>query len=356
VGTLAGIALLEAALRGWTRSSRAAADLFLEWDPMGLQFELLGDEGYRPRPGATFHYPNGTIAHENSRGYRGPEVPVPKASGVFRIVMLGGSTTHGYGVEDAHTIDAQLRLLLARQHPKRRFEVVNLGFDGYDAACDYERLRADGLSLQPDAVIVHSGINDIPPARLPPPLTGPSYDFRARLKPLLDQRRRGGPSTWDRVKHASYAARAPGVLKHAILAKLRGLSSVPAPLSGPAVPPASAGDRFEASLRRIASIADPGIVLLFSTPPSALHYPAPLPTIPPSNLIVDAVTTQRYRDALDARMRRIVRDLAGAGRKVAYVPHDVPVARFMDDCHLDREGNLLVARDLATALMPWVRD
>jgi lysophospholipase L1-like esterase len=73
------------------------------------------DIGCRQRPGALLRYANGTTATANARGYRGPLIRVPKPVGTFRVVLLGESTTHGWGMSDEHRIDAYLRHGLADQ-------------------------------------------------------------------------------------------------------------------------------------------------------------------------------------------------------------------------------------------------
>jgi lysophospholipase L1-like esterase len=274
-------------------------------------------------------------------------VSVPKPPGAFRVILLGGSTSHGFGVADSETLDAALRALLSRQHPGRRFDVVNLGFDGYDSQCDLERLRADGLALEPDVVILHSGINDVSAARFDPPRREVIPAFRDAVARLLEQRRRGGPSFWELVKHHFYAPRVPGILR-ALLRVAR--EPPPPPLSGPPSPPAHGPDGFEENLRRISALTDPRTLLLFSTPPSSLTLPGAPPPISQAYLIVDALTTQRYRDALDERMRRVAAEEAARGRLALYVPHDVPAARFLDDCHVDAQGNRLLAVDFAEAI------
>lgn len=73
--------------------------------------------GYFPTPG----YQKGKTSH-NSLGFRGPEFPLQKPSGIFRIVVLGGSTTYTMMVEDnAQTFRAQLERLLQEQsgNPRR---------------------------------------------------------------------------------------------------------------------------------------------------------------------------------------------------------------------------------------------
>lgn len=334
---LIGAATLEASLRiVAATSSSPFASLLRQWDP-DATLDLLGDACFRPWPGMVVPFPNGTASHVNAMGFRGPLVAVPKPPATYRVVLLGGSTSHGCLVNDDETIDAHLRRAL--HVPGKRVEVVNLGFDALDALCEQERLAAEGLALEPDAVIVHTGINDTSALRFPDlPRKAPERGVRAAIRASQEaMRREHGP--WRTAKRLLFTARLPGVL--------RNLRRHTQPLPGPPEPEPRALDAFERTVRETIALTPPGTVVLLSTPPSGLLLPAVPFAGPP---IVDRATSQRYRDRLDERLRRIAADAGATGRDVRYVPHQVPDAVFLDDCHLDDEGNRLVAGDLARAL------
>jgi lysophospholipase L1-like esterase len=277
-------------------------------------------------------------------GFRGPEVATPKPPGVFRVVLLGGSTSLGSGVGDDETIDAHLRRTLERASPDRRIEVVNFGVDGQDALCDLERLRTDGLRLDPDAVIVHDGINDVPAVRFPSLAPAArERGFRPRLRRDAEARLRE-VGVWRAVKRHSFLARVPGVVKD-----LLGRS---APVEGPAEPAPGGLEAFAATILAMADVVPASTVLLLSSPPSALSQDGH--ASPVTMGVVDAATTQRYRVALDERMRAVAAELAARGRRASYVPHDVPGEEFVDDCHLTSQGNRRVAEDFATVLAPLI--
>jgi len=338
LGLLVGLALAEGGLRLWARTDTPLARMIADWDPEGSPVELLGDACFRGRPLTATHYRNGAVAHVNRLGYRGPEVAVPKPSGTYRVVLLGGSTSHGCLVNDDETIDAHLRRALAARLPGRRVEVVNLALDGLDALCDRERLRLEGLAFEPDAVIVHDGVNDVLGVRAPALAPNdPARGFRAERR-TSEERRMTARGWWRRLKHALVVARMPGIVRSVLRART--------PATGP--PAASEGglDGFEATIRSIVALVPPAATVLLSTPPSALLHPGP-GAIERRYLVVDAATTQRYRDALDARMRRVAADT-----RARYVPHDLPPDVFLDDCHVDTRGNRLLAEDFARALAP----
>jgi len=341
LAVLATLVALELALRvvAATGYSRFAS-MLRAWDPAADSLVPLGESCYRQRPLARFRFVNGRETKANRMGFRGPEVAVPKRDGTYRVVLLGGSTSHGALVGDDETIDAHLRRALAAAGVAEA-EVVNLGFDSLDALCDGERLRVEGLPLEPDAVILHTGINDVPALRFPALAPNdPARGARAAVRNGEDARR-ATRGLWRTVKHWLLLARLPGVL--------RVVTARSGPLPGPPAPEPAALDAFEATVRDAVELVPPHVTVLLSTPPSGLAtLAAGASTSPP--LVVDAATTQRYRDALDARLRRTAADLAARGRDVRYVPHALPDDAFLDDCHLTSDGNRAVAEDFARAL------
>ena len=321
--------------------------LFRGTDPLGVLVEPHGELGYRQKPGSVFSYANGTSASSNAMGFRGPVVAIPKPAGTYRIVLLGGSTTHGWGVNDDSTLDASMRRVLAARYPDRRFEVVNLGFDGYDSWQDFERLRSDGLLLQPDLVILNSGINDVRNARYPnlvdkDPRTILWASVMTRLR---EDQRRGRPTVWTVIKHYSLLARLPWLLR--------------AQLGGRAVPRGAdpvqaypeAADYFQRNVERIASLtAGQGIPLLLSTPPSSLRLPGHHElTSDRTYWVGNDTATQRYRDELDNRLHLVADSLRAANALAAYVPHALGLNLFLDDCHLTPAGNQRLAEDFVAA-------
>jgi lysophospholipase L1-like esterase len=358
VALFASIILAEGTLRLSAALSPNLAGQLRGVDPLAILIEPHGEFGYRQRPNRVITYPNGTKARSNALGYRGPVVSIPKPAGVFRVVLLGGSTSHGWGVNDDQTIDAHMRSQLAAAYPSRRFEVVNLGFDGYDSYQDFERLRSDGLRLQPDLVIVNSGINDVRNAwftqlrdRDPRTLL-----WRADVERLRTEARLGGPTLWTRTKHWFYVARVPSFVRTRLYQWRNRIHPSPETQSTRFMPTLEAADYFERNLERIASItAARGIAVLFSTPPSALRLPGTShDTSGRTYWLTDAPMTQRYRNELDRRMQAVAAVLSRHGAPVAYVEHTIDVSMFLDDCHLTDGGNRRVAADFVAGLAPYV--
>jgi lysophospholipase L1-like esterase len=306
-----------------------------------------GSSASGPSPIASSAIPTGPP--RRSTQYRGPLVAVPKPPGTFRILLLGGSTTHGWKVNDDETIDAYLREILPRLYPGPRYEVVNLAFDGYDSNELVERLRHDGLPLAPDLVVVNAGVNDVSNARIPDlrdrdPRTLLYAGILAQLRAI---ERRGRPTIWTRLKHWSFALRLPGLIRSNLKARQAAATAAVRPNS-------QAAEFFERNLRRIADQLEARRVpILFSSEPSALTASSQAPDAASrSYWVVDAATTQQYRDTLARRMERLAGQLAKCGRRVGYLHATLPPPLFLDDCHLTPQGNRRMAETLAVALGP----
>lgn len=91
----------------------------------------------------------------NADGFRGPEVPLARTPGRFRIVLLGDSYAFGHGVNDGETSADHLARLLPAT------DVVNLGVTGYSTDQELLLLRERGLAWRPDLVILYLCANDL---------------------------------------------------------------------------------------------------------------------------------------------------------------------------------------------------
>lgn len=346
--------MAEGAVRLYSRFGGSMGEAIALTDPLAVKVRPHGVFGYRQKPGAQFDYPaTKSHARTNALGYRGPEVATPKPAGTFRIILLGESTTHGWGVDDSETIDAHMRREVALRLPGRHIEVVNLAFDGYDAYQIWQRLLSDGFRLQPDLVIVNTGVNDVRNARIPHLSGDPDprtllYD--AELRRLRRERDQGGASLWTTTKHWLYLARIVGVLRSRRQADVR-MARVPEIQVS-----LDAAGNFERNVARIAdTLARAHLPLLLSTPPSALTMQGVAAAIlPRSYWLSDAASTQRYRDTLAARLQTIVQHGIASGTQIGYVPHVMPPHVFLDDCHLTSEGNRLEAADFTAAIVPFL--
>ena len=352
-GVMVAGVLSEGMVRLYAKVNLTFGDELRRWDPMAILIEPHGERGYRQRPNKEFSYWDGTVAHSNGQGFRGPEVAIPKPGGTYRIILLGGSTTHGWRVDDNETIDAFLRDILPASLPQWRIEVVNLAFDGYDSYQVYERLVTDGLAMEPDLIIVNTGVNDVRNARYPDLVDRDlrTMIWEADLARLREERLRGGPSLETRLKHHLMVLRLPGMIRQSVM------SPAPGHASKPIVPNPEALAYFSANLARIqAAAAQADVPVLYSTAPSALLTRfLPTDENAVSYWIVNAETTQAYRDKLSERLQQFVATQAAAGYLVAYVPHQLEPEMFLDDCHLNPAGNREMALDFADAITSLLR-
>jgi len=120
--------------------------------------------GYIPYPG----YMKDGIVQHNDAGYRGTKIPLRK-TGKFRVLCLGGSTTYGLGVDrPEQSYPAQLDSMLNayfRQDAvlSKKYngaEVINAGLEAGTSAEELEQYLFKYRYYAPDAVVVHSGVND----------------------------------------------------------------------------------------------------------------------------------------------------------------------------------------------------
>jgi lysophospholipase L1-like esterase len=116
------------------------------------------------------HAPNrsaflmGVQVSTNSHGLRDREYPLEKPAGVYRIVMLGDSTTLGWGVPVEQTVAKILETRLnGLAVPGRRFEVLNAGVGNYDTVQEVAHYLTYDRAYHPDMVILQYFINDAEP-------------------------------------------------------------------------------------------------------------------------------------------------------------------------------------------------
>jgi lysophospholipase L1-like esterase len=352
VGIVAGLLLAEVALRVAALLGIDAGVRIARRDPSAFLYEPFGNFGYRERPGRHERYENGTVANFNAGGYRGPIVDTTKAPGTYRIVLLGGSTMFGYGVNDEDTIDAHMRRLLTARYPNRCFEVVNLALGGYDSYQDYERMRVDGARFTPDLVVLNSGINDVRNAqyaRLGDP-PDPRTLFWEPVMHTMREEARDGLRFITRAKHYSYLVRIPGYVKE-VMGQRQGLTLIRA-----TEPDGSAVEYFGVNVTRTIDLAaGVGAAVILSKPPSALPMRnRPSDPLEKSYWLRDAGTTEAYRQRLAVRMREIAERERAVGRRVRYVEPQLPLDAFLDDAHLNSAGNERMAHHFLEAAAPFI--
>ena len=150
---LSAFILLEVSLRFFWQMSGLRGEIYQKSADTILRYELKP----RTKLNIPLYYEGVEI---NSGGFRGPEYPLKKAKGVYRIVMLGDSVTLARLNKWDDTLTQRLEKGLSELCPARKFEVLNMGVEGYNSIQELEALKTKALKYDPDLVIVHYCLND----------------------------------------------------------------------------------------------------------------------------------------------------------------------------------------------------
>lgn len=128
---------------------------------------------YQPHPYLVYqltpNFKDGKLSH-NRLGYRGKEIATPKPKGLFRIVMMGGSTTYTSEVNDnEQTYPALVEKLLQKRIGRSRVDVVNAGVPDYTSYESLVNLQFRVLNLKPDLLVIYHSHNDFEARVVVPP-------------------------------------------------------------------------------------------------------------------------------------------------------------------------------------------
>jgi len=101
----------------------------------------------------------------NSEGLRDREFSLEKPPGVYRVMMLGDSTTLGWGVRQEDTAAKLLERKLNEALPLgfNHVEVMNTGVGNYDTVQEVTYYETIGWKYHPDLVVLVFFINDPEP-------------------------------------------------------------------------------------------------------------------------------------------------------------------------------------------------
>lgn len=94
----------------------------------------------------------------NSIGLRNDELR-EKPHELYRIFVVGGSTTFGWHVKDSDAMPQQLQKLLDKQFPEK-IQVINAGNPGVTSFEELYLIKNKLIQLQPDMIIIYDGWND----------------------------------------------------------------------------------------------------------------------------------------------------------------------------------------------------
>jgi len=98
----------------------------------------------------------------NNEGFRGPEIQREKSEDIYRIFMVGGSTTFGYGASsDQNSIPAHLQEKFNQINLEKSVEVINAGIHGYNSNDEMNLVKNKLVHYNPDLVIIFDGSNDM---------------------------------------------------------------------------------------------------------------------------------------------------------------------------------------------------
>jgi hypothetical protein len=301
----------------------------------------------------------------NIWGYRGPTV-ARKERGEHRLVVLGGSTAFGYGVDWDKAFPAQLEVDL-RPLAKNgtTVKVINLGMNS-QGAYSFRFTLEDYLRLDYDAVILYEGYNDLGDSpnqyvgRRESPifrLTGYYPVLAVALREKAMALRTGGDlqsAYYGRktVFRPGLAARttagaldAAAVVNDSLNAQLARLSKVPA----------------AAVTFADAHVADYGCSPLWALYCASVHdgVQFALDHGKKALVVTQPVINDMHREQ-QSQMRTMLARQFGREPRVAYVDlgHALDLSNreiVYDGMHLNPEGNAIIARDLVTpiaSLMP----
>jgi lysophospholipase L1-like esterase len=117
------------------------------------------------------HVPNrsanlmGVPVSINSHGHRDREYAETRSPGVYRIVILGDSTTFGWGVPAEETVAKILEAELNKAGAPgyRGFEVINAGVGNYNTVQEVTHYLTYDRAFHPNLVILEYFINDAEP-------------------------------------------------------------------------------------------------------------------------------------------------------------------------------------------------
>jgi len=98
----------------------------------------------------------------NNHGFRGPEFSIEKPEDVYRIFLVGGSTTASLRApSDKVTSAGYLQSKIDEMNLENKIEVINAGIPGFQSNQELKLIKNRIVDLNPDLIIIYDGTNDI---------------------------------------------------------------------------------------------------------------------------------------------------------------------------------------------------
>lgn len=140
-----------------TRDQRYKYSLYTEFSRKEWQFSPHHYLSYYPTP----NYKKGLLSH-NYLGFRGDYFSVKKPKGVYRIVLIGESSTYDSAINDNNkTFAVRLCNILKNKYEYKNIEVINAGVSAYSSWESLINLEFRVLDIDPDLIIVYHAVNDV---------------------------------------------------------------------------------------------------------------------------------------------------------------------------------------------------
>lgn len=103
-----------------------------------------------------------SIMNINKHGFRGTEISKEKPDNIYRIFIVGGSTTLSLrALSDQHTIPGYLQEDFNQLDYNKKIEVINAGMAAYTSAGELQLIKTKIIDFHPDMIIIYDGANDV---------------------------------------------------------------------------------------------------------------------------------------------------------------------------------------------------
>jgi hypothetical protein len=149
-----------------------------------LNMEADGNRVYRHKASSEQRYGSVTVTY-NEHGLRDHPI-LPKGKGEYRVLALGDSIVFGWGVPQDQIFPLRLEQLL-QSRLGGMVRVINTGVGGYNTVQEVAYFKHEGITLQPDLVVLTYVENDIDetPSHLIRDADAEAQSFLARaMRPL----------------------------------------------------------------------------------------------------------------------------------------------------------------------------